>query len=526
MSEIHRPEPKPARGRAVVAHARLEEPLNRWLWLVKWLLLIPHYVVLVFLWTAFVLVTVVAFFAILVTGRYPASLFAFNLGVLRWSWRVEYYGYNALGTDRYPPFSLREEPDYPATLDIPYPARLSRGLALVKWWLLALPHYLVLGLVVGGTSWTVTNATSGDSTTWTMATGSLLSLLVLIAAVVLLFTGRYPRGLYDLVVGLDRWVVRVVAYAALMTDAYPPFRLDQGGQDPAGPVGPAPSRPSGAALAPPPAPPAVAGGRGQAGAVVALVVGLLVALTGAGLAVAGGAGLWLDSRRDSAGFVSTGSRLLSTPTAAVTVESVDLELSDGAAAWVSANRYGTLRIRATGENGSPVFVGVAPQADVDSWLGSTAHDEIETLTDDAVRYRRAPGGSTPIDLTAQTFWSAAVSGTGPQELQWQVRSGRWALVVARPDGAAGVQARVDVGARIPGLRGLGTGLLIGGLVLLAGGVALVVVGAVGLGRTTRPPGGGQGAFLPPPPPAPLPAPRPSGPADATVASDPGGRQRP
>ena len=231
----------------VVIRGRLEEPLSRWLWLVKWLLLIPHYIVLAFLWIAFAVVTVIAFFAILFTGRYPRALFDFNLGVLRWSWRVSYYGYSALATDRYPPFSLAERSDYPAALDIAYPQRLSRGLVLIKWWLLALPHYLLLGLLIGGTSYTTTSVINGETTTWTVASSSLLSLLVCFAGVGLLFTARYPRGLYDLAIGIDRWVLRVIAYATLMTDAYPPFRLDQGGADPVEPRGPLPSGPYGAA---------------------------------------------------------------------------------------------------------------------------------------------------------------------------------------------------------------------------------------------------------------------------------------
>jgi hypothetical protein len=213
-------------------YGRLDDSVSRWLWLVKWLLLIPHLFVLLFLWITLAVLTLVSWVAVVTIARYPGWIFEFNVGVLRWTWRVAYYGYAALGTDRYPPFTLADVPDYPARLEIDYPQRLSRALALVKWWLLALPHYLLLGIFVGGS----VELWQGEHLVLRFG-GGLITVLVLIVAVALLFTGRYPAGIFALVMGLNRWVWRVAAYALLLTDHYPPFRLDQGGTDD-GPIPP------------------------------------------------------------------------------------------------------------------------------------------------------------------------------------------------------------------------------------------------------------------------------------------------
>ncbi|MFF3226097.1 DUF4389 domain-containing protein [Nocardia suismassiliense] len=207
----------------------LDPALSRWMWLVKWLLAIPHYIVLLFLHIAYFVVTVIAFFAILITGKYPRAMFDFNVGVMRWTWRVEFYALSVLGTDKYPPFSLQPNDEYPADLAIDYPERLHRGLVLVKWWLLAIPHYLILAaMTTGGMAFYMYSDDDG----WSGASGiTLISILLLVAVIGLLFTARYPQGVYDFVVGINRWSIRVQAYATLMRDEYPPFRLDQGARE-------------------------------------------------------------------------------------------------------------------------------------------------------------------------------------------------------------------------------------------------------------------------------------------------------
>jgi hypothetical protein len=213
-------------------------PLSRWLWLVKWFLLIPHILILVFLWIAFILTTIGAFFVILFTGRYPQGIFDFNLGVLRWTWRVSFYSYSALATDRYPPFSLSEEPDYPARLYITYPSWQRKGLPLIGWWLLGIPQYALATVFVGG------------GVGWEGGPGAVGS-LVFVAAILLLFKNHYRQDVFDVVMGFNRWAMRVCAYGVLMTPEYPPFRFDPGAREPE------PSGGAGPAL--PPVAPPVAG---------------------------------------------------------------------------------------------------------------------------------------------------------------------------------------------------------------------------------------------------------------------------
>ncbi|HEY8546960.1 MAG TPA: DUF4389 domain-containing protein, partial [Acidimicrobiales bacterium] len=185
--------PAPPPSPPVTVRARLDEPLHRWLWLVKWILVIPHIVVLVVLWIAFLVLTFIAGVAIVFTGRYPRGIFDFNLGVMRWSWRVQLYAFT-LTTDRYPPFTLDAVPDYPAELDIAYPESLSRGLVWVKWWLLAIPHYVLVGIFLGGPR---------------LGLGGLVGFLALVAGVHLAIGRRYPTSIFDFVMGMHRWAWRV-----------------------------------------------------------------------------------------------------------------------------------------------------------------------------------------------------------------------------------------------------------------------------------------------------------------------------
>jgi Domain of unknown function (DUF4389) len=449
----------------VHVEGHLERP-SRWLWLVKWLLAVPHYLVLAFLWLAFVLLSVVAFLALLFGLRYPRGIFDFNLGVLRWTWRVAFYAYSANGTDRYPPFTLGDVPDYPARLEITYPENQRHGLPLIGWWLLGVPQYLVAGIFAGGgaAGWRA----SESHWSWGLGSAGLIGLLVLVAVVVLLFRGAYPRSIFDLVLGLNRWVIRVGAYAALMTRDYPPFRLDAGEDDPGGLTVGRASAPYGWTTS-------VAEAEARAerwgpGRVLAIVLGSLAVLASLAALAAGGIAVVFDqTQRDANGYLMTSTTTYSTGTYAIVSDSYRTGTAND---WfVARDLLGNVRIHV--RSASPVFVGIGPATAVESYLAGVRHEVARSFDASRSRFRLHAGGAPTQAPAAKGFWAVDTAGRGVQELTWSPRNGDWRVVLMNADGSPNVTADLSVGARFPHLLGIGIGLLsAGGALLLIGSLAI------------------------------------------------------
>lgn len=307
--------------------------------------------------------------------------------------------------------------------------------------------------------------------------GGLVGVLVLAAGIVLAFTGRYPAPLYDVAVGMDRWALRVAAYAGLMTDAYPPFRLDTGGTDPASgpvrpPVAPPPGEPVSAGWAS--APPVTATPAAWTGLrVTAVVAGAVMTLVGTGLLAAGGVAMWADRTQRTDGLLVTSIRHYDIPGHALVSEHIDLpDLDLGPLGPDSL--LGTVRIELAAGDGSERFLGVARTEDVRAYLGGVPHATVSDLT--GVQEPVATSGDrVPGEPTAADLWVASASGPTPQTLTWDSSGGNWTFVVMQPDGAAGFDATLRAGAEVPALPWIAAGALgVGGLVVLGGLVLMVV----------------------------------------------------
>ena len=171
--------------------------LSRLLIFVKWLLAIPHLIALYVLGIVAYAVLIIAWFAVLITGRYPRALFDYLVGFERWRARVG--AYLLLQTDAYPPFKLADDPAYPVRLEIDYPPRIARWRPMLHW-LLAIPA-LIGAFVVG----------------------IIAYLAAIVAWFAILFTGRYPEGLFNAATVALRWSARVTIYYYWMVEPYPPF---------------------------------------------------------------------------------------------------------------------------------------------------------------------------------------------------------------------------------------------------------------------------------------------------------------
>ena len=165
----------------------------------KWILAIPHLIILYGLGVAASVITFIAFFAILFTKRDPKELFQFVVNIQRWNANVS--AYIGLLRDEYPPFSW-EPGKYPVDYDVEYPEEMSRWLIFVKW-LLAIPHLIILSLL-----------------------GIVAFIVMIIAFFAILFTTQFPEPMFKFVVGVNRWSQRATAYIYLLRDEYPPFSTE------------------------------------------------------------------------------------------------------------------------------------------------------------------------------------------------------------------------------------------------------------------------------------------------------------
>ncbi|MHB8575886.1 MAG: DUF4389 domain-containing protein [Dehalococcoidia bacterium] len=172
------------------------EHLSRLTTFFRGILAIPQLIVLYLLGAAAGVVTLIAWFAILFTGKYPLSLWNFSMMCMRWGARVG--AYYLLMRDEYPPFG---EGTYPVTFELDYPGSLSRWKIFLKG-LFLIPHFILLYILI-----------------------VVAMIVMLIAWFAIIITGKYPRGLFNFMVGVSRWGHRVNVYANLLTDAYPPFSM-------------------------------------------------------------------------------------------------------------------------------------------------------------------------------------------------------------------------------------------------------------------------------------------------------------
>jgi hypothetical protein len=246
----------------------------------------------------------------------------------------------------------------------------------------------------------------------------------------------------------------------------------------------------------------------SAGRVILIVLGAIGVLFGLAVMAGGGFLLWADRTQREDGYLTTPSERFSTPTYALTRTRLDVE-TNGADWVLNDNWFGKVRIRGESPGANTIFIGIGPEAAVAKYLASVAHASVQDVEFDPFRvtYHSVDGGAPQGPPTNQHFWVASASGVGTQTLTWKVRDGDWTVVLMNADGSRGVDADIDLGAKLSFLLWVAIGLLIGGALVVVGSTALIVLAA----RRPRPPpplarpvtsgaGGGPRSELSPEPP--------------------------
>ncbi len=211
------------------------------------------------------------------------------------------------------------------------------------------------------------------------------------------------------------------------------------------------------------------------GKVLLLIVGVIFLFVGIGLLVGGGGALWANSAlTDDEGYLTTKTIEIDQGSYAVVTEPADVDIGS---AWVwDWGNLVTFKVEGTNDDPSKdIFIGVAEERYLDDYLRDVAHDEVTDfdVRPDRLEYRHISGDSEPSAPTTQTFWRESARGSGTQEIQWELESGNWVLVLMNEDGSAGIDLSVVLGAKVPWLFGVGIGLLVGGIVVLAISIIMV-----------------------------------------------------
>jgi Domain of unknown function (DUF4389) len=369
-----------------------------------------------------------------------------------------------------------------------------------------------VGLFTGSGVWFAWRFGSAD---YNWGSAGLIGILAVIAAIILLFTGRYPEQIFDFVLGMNRWVLRVAGYAGLMTDKYPPFRMDMGGHEASGTLAFAPPAPPPTALpdtdsdfppagpadaeapeqiagpVPPPAPGHAGGPPSQprrggpggwtTGRIISVVIGALLVLVSLGFLGAGGGALWADTARNTDGYIDLGTTSYSTTGYALASQTIGVHAAGNG--WDAAKSlFGTVRIRATSTAGNSVFIAIATPDAASRYLAGVQYTTVSETGTFHPAYTTHSGTAPAMPPATAGLWTAKASGFGTQTLVWQVSTGDWTVVVMNANAARPVSVKVNVAATVPGLPWIAAGLLIGGVIFLAGGAALI---AVPLRRASR-----------------------------------------